>query len=389
MPLRKKIIFFLPTLSIGGGERVVSELSLNLPDSVDKTIVLFKNEVSYPYKGNLICLDIPLSNPVLLRIYYFFVGIWRFKKIIRKEKPDYVISFGEPANIINVLSNRKTILRIDNYTSALPGVVYKIFIKILYNETPMIVCVSKTAAKDLTDNFGIKENKIKVIYNPLNVKDIQKLSLAPLETPYEEIFKKPVIINMGRLTKQKSQWHLIRAFKKVKGAVPSAKLVILGTGELEQELKKTAEDLGLGKDVHFLGWQKNPFKFLARANVFALSSLWEGLPYVVLEAMACGLPVVSVDCKSGPREILAPETDISREAKDIEYEQFGILTPAFDGKKYGATDPLIKSEEILTKALIKILTDKELSVKLSQKSLQRANDFDTKTIIREWSFLEK
>lgn len=389
MLLSKKIIFFLPTLSIGGGERVVSELSMHLPDSIKKTIILFKNEVSYPYKGKLICLNIPLSNPVLLRMYYFFAGIWRFKKIIKKEKPDYVISFGEPANIINVLSHKKTILRIDNFMSALPGFVYKIFIKALYNKTPMVICVSRASAKDLADNFGIKENKIKVIYNPLNIKEIQKLSLAPLESLYEKIFEKPIVISMGRLTKQKSQWHLIRAFKKVKDIIPNAQLVILGTGELESELKKIAKDLGIEKDVYFLGWQKNPFKFLARANVFALSSLWEGLPYVILEAMACGLPIVSADCKSGPREILAPKTDISLEAKDIEYGEFGILTPAFDGRKFGVTDPLTKSEEFLAQGMIKILTDEKLATELVQKSRQRADEFDVKNIIKEWVFLEK
>lgn len=379
MPIRKKIIFFLPTLSMGGGERVVSELCLNLPDSVEKTIVLFKNEVSYPYKGKLICLDIPLSNPIFLRMCYFFVAIWKFRRIIKKENPDYVISFGEPSNIINVLSNKKSILRIDNYMSSFPGGLYKTLIKVLYNKSPMIVCVSKAAGKDLADNFGIERNKIKVIYNPINVGDIQRLSLTPLERLHAEIFEKPVVISMGRLTRQKSQWHLIKAFKIVKGVIPEVQLIILGKGELETDLKKIAEKLGIERCIHFLGIQKNPFKFLARADVFALSSLWEGLPYVVLEAMACGLPIVSADCKSGPREILAPKTNITNQATNIEYAEFGILTPEVF---------LPKSEDFLAKALIKVLTDKKLSSELSQKSKQRANYFDVKNIIKEWDFID-
>jgi len=377
MSPQKKIFFLLPTLSIGGGERVASELSLNLPNLIEKTIILFKNEVSYPYGGSLVCLNIPLSNPVISRIYYFFVILWRFKKIIKKEKPDYVISFGEPSNIVNVLSHKKAILRIDNFMSAFPSSIYKLFIKILYNKAFKIVCVSEIAAKDLIDNFGIKKEKIEVIYNPLNIKEIQNLSSVPLEKEYEEIFKNPAVINMGRLTKQKSQWYLIRAFKEVKKIVPSAQLVILGTGELEHKLKKITKDLGLEKDVHFLGWQKNPFKFLAKSRVFVLSSLWEGLPYVVLEAMACGLPVISVDCKSGPREILAPKTDISHEAESIEYGEFGILTPFFDGEKF------------LTQAMVKMLTDEKLTIELTRKSRQRADYFDIKNVIKKWDFLER
>jgi len=380
----KKIIFLIPTLSIGGGERVVSELSLNLPNYIKTTFVLFKNEVSYPYKGDLICLNLPISNNFFSRIYWFFVGISRFKKTVKKEKPDYVISFSMQADIINVLSNKKsdkkTILRIDNFTSAvckgLEGRIYKIFIKLLFNKSFQIISVSRVAADDLVKNFGIKKEKIKVIYNPLNVEKIQQLMIEPIEDKYQEIFKNPVIINIGRITKQKSQWHLIRAFKNVKDEIKEAKLVILGKGELEPYLKQLIKDLNLENDVHLLGWQENPFKFLAKSKAFVLSSLWEGLPYVILEAMTCGLPIISVDCKSGPREILAPNSDINRAAQDIEYADYGILCP-------------IKNEKKLAQAMIEILTNKKLSDNLIKKSKQRVDHFDIKKIIKKWDFLSR
>jgi len=374
----KKIILFIPTLSIGGGERVVSDLSLNFPDYIETVIVLFKKQASYPYKGRLISLDIPLFNNILLRAYYFLIAILRFRKIIKDENPDYAISFGVPANIINILSNKKTILRVDNFMSALPSGLYKILIRAFYNKTPQIVCVSKAAARDLVDNFGIKENKIKIIYNPLNTKEIQNSALQPLEQKYEKIFKNPTIITAGRLTKQKNKQHLIKAFKRVKDEIKEANLVILGKGELEPKLKQLINDLNLEDRVYLLGWQENSFKFLAKSKAFILSSLWEGLPCSILEAMACGLPVISVDCKSGPREILAPKTDINKEAEEIEYAEFGILAPAPNKEK---------SEESLKQVMIEILTNKNLADKLSKKSLERAKDFDIKKIINEWSFL--
>lgn len=379
----KKIIFLIPTLTTGGGERVLSELSLNMPDYIETIIVLFKNEVSYPYKGRLVSLGLPLSNSFLFKIHYFFVGISRFKKIIKTEKPDYVISFSKQANIINVLAHKKALLRIDNFMSSackgFEGRIYKIFIKLLFNRSFQIISVSKKATADLVENFGIKTEKFKVIYNPLNIKKIQELATEPLESKYQEIFRNPVIVNMGRLTKQKGQWYLIRAFQDIKNRVRDVKLVILGQGELEQQLRKLIKDLNLEKDIYLLAWQENPFKFLAKSKVFVLSSLWEGLPYAVLEAMACGLPVVSVDCKSGPREILAPNTDTDSQAKDIEYAKYGILTPAFDGKS--------KSEKKLSKAIVETLTRKDLSDGLIKKSKQRSEDFDIEKIIKDWSFL--
>lgn len=388
---KKKIIFFIPTLNVGGGERVVSDLSLNLPNYIKTTIVLFKNEVSYPYKGKLLSLNLPVSNNLILKAYSFFSGFFQFRKIIRKEEPDYVISFGNSANILNILTGKRAMVRVDNFTSeackGFWGKMYKVLIKLLFNKSTKIITVSKEAGNDLIKNFGIKKEKIKLIYNPLDIKKIQQLTTEPLESKYKEIFENPVVINTGRLTEQKSQWHLIRAFRQVKNRIKDVNLVILGKGELEPYLSQLAESLNLGNSVYFLGWQKNPFKFLARSKVFVLSSLYEGLPCVMLEAMTCKLPIISADCKSGPREILAPDTNINHQAEDIEYVDYGILTPIFDRRLYRAEDPLTRSEKRLSEAMIEILTNKKLSDNLIKKSEQRAEDFDIKKIIKQWEFL--
>lgn len=386
--IKKKIIFLIPTLSSGGGERVVSQLSLNLPDSIERMIVLFKNQISYPYKGRTVFLNIPLSNPLFFKIYYFFVALLRFRKIVKSEKPDYVISFGSPANIINIFSGAKSILRADTFFSSSPRRIYKVLVKLFFNRAFKIICVSKVNAQDLIDNFKIKEEKVKVIYNPLDVNEIKNLSIEPIESEYQGVFKGSVIINAGRLTNEKNHKQLIRAFKGVKDEVSDARLVILGSGKLEAELKKMAIDLGVEKDVYFLGWQNNPFKFFAESKAFVLPSLREGLSCTTLEAMACGLPIISVDCKSGPREIIAPRTAIDKVTKGIERGDYGILTPPFDNEKYEAEKSLTKSEEILKQAIVKVLTDRKLAQFLSQKSLERAMDFDVKKIIKEWKFLE-
>lgn len=367
MPTNKKIIFLIPTLSMGGGERVVSELSLNMPENIERIIVLFNRQISYPYKGRLICLDIPLSNKLPLKIYYFFVALSRFRKIVKKEKPDYAVSFVRPANIINVLSGARTVLRVDSFLSSIPGFTYKILTKIFYNKAFKIVCVSEASAKDLMDNFRIKKEKIKVIHNPLNISEIRKKSLEPIAEGYRKIFENPVIINVGRLSKGKNQSLLIKMLPEIKEKVSNIQLVVLGNGELEQELKREIKYLNLEDNVHMLGWQDNPYKFLARSKVFASPSVREGLPYGILEALACGLPVVSADCDSGPREILHQGS-----------EEFGILTPAI--KVSG-------SEEKLKQAIIKVLLDAKLAENFSEKAIKRAQDFDIKNIIKQWKFI--
>ena len=379
---KTKIIFLLTSLSKGGGERVASQLSLNLPDSIEITIVLLKNQVSFPYKGKLVFLNLSTSKNFISRICCLFLAMYRFKKIIKAQKPDRVISFGAPANAINVLVNKKSILRIESFmTSAckgFEGAINKILIKIFYNKSEKIIRVSKEIAEDLINNFGILKEKIEVIYNPINLKEIHNLAKESLEADHEKIFKSPVVISMGRLGREKNYQSLIKVFGGVKNSVKEAKLVIMGEGELKQELMGLIKDLNLSDSVYLLGWQENPFKFLVKSKVFVLCSLWEGLPNAILEAMASGLPVISVDCRSGPREILAPKTEASQKAQNIEYEEFGILTPAFGVEN---------SEAMLQQAIIKVLTDKRMADDLAKKSHQRAQDFDVRSIIRSWDFL--
>lgn len=386
-----KVFFIIPTLFQGGGERVVSELSLHFPENIETSIVLFENKISYPFKGKIIDLKTVISPIFFLRIYYFFVRLMRFRNIVRKENPDYVISVGNSANILNLFSNKNAVLRADfpisQTNKGFWGFIFKVFAKLFFHKASKIIAVSSVAANDLIENFGIKKEKVYLIHNPIDIDKIQTLSKELLEEEYKDIFSHPVVITMGRLTKQKGQWHLIKAFKKIRENISNAQLVILGEGKLEGDLKRLVRGMNLENDVHFLGWQKNPFKFLARSKVFVLPSLWEGLPDVILEAMSCGLPIISSDCVSGPREILAPSTDINKKAKYIEDGEYGILVPV-DNKMTLNNYELSEEEDMLSESLVRILKDTSLINSLRIKSTQRAEDFRIERIIKEWNFLK-
>ena len=378
----KKIIFLVPIFGGGGGEKVVSDLTMHLPESVQKIIVAFENKNYYPYNGKFISMDIPLSTNFFSKVLIFLKGYIKFKNILRKEKPDYVMSFGSLQNILNIVSTKKSIVRVDNPIlvthAGFMEKAYPWLVGMLFNRAAKIMVVSEGLKKELVEKFNIVESKISVVYNAVDVGKIRELAGQPLEPKYQEIFNHPIVINIGTLIGQKGQSHLIKAFVQLKKEVKDAQLIILGEGPLEGQLKKLVKELNLENGVHFLGWQKNPFKFLARSKVFALPSLWEGFGIVILEAMALQVPVVAFDCNFGPREILAPELDPAWIIKDIEYAKNGVLLP-LPGRP--------GHQGMLTKALVDALTNKVLRLSTIGSALERVKDFNLENFLQNYKFL--
>lgn len=166
-----------------------------------------------------------------------------------------------------------------------------------------LVAVSEGVADDLAQVSGFERARVRVIYNPVVAPEIEKLAREPAPHPWFEPDAPPVVLGAGKLKPQKDFPTLLRAFARVR-AVRSIRLVVLGQGPERRRLETLARELGVERDVALLGFVKNPFAFMARSSAFVLSSAWEGLANVVIEAMACGCPVVSTDCPSGPAEIL-------------------------------------------------------------------------------------
>jgi len=409
---QKKVIFMIPHLGSGGAERVVVNLCNGLAD-YERVVLIFENLIKHKLEAQIISINSPATQSLFRKLLNFPVRYLKIKKLKEEIKPDFVVSLLEPANLFNVLtkiSNQKTILSLRaNYTATLredpffgKGITksilktfYTLAFKTIYNRADLLVAVSKDVAEDLIKNYGINSNKVKVIYNPYPIDEIRELAKEPLGS-YEEVFKEPILITAGRLTKQKGQWYLLRVFKALKEKHKDLKLVILGEGELKEYLVKLSEELGLKTyvwdrdrlskdfDVYFLGFQKNPFKFIARSKLFVFPSLWEGFPNALVEAMACSVCVVSSDCRSGPREILAPNTDFNYQTKKPEFSEYGILMPVFEIKYKTANEPLEEREIMWVKTIDKLLEDESLRKHYSEKAKQRAEDFRIENIVQEW-----
>lgn len=390
----RKVIFFIGTLSTGGAERVVSNLSLNINKDIEKNILMFgeKTKIDYPYEGQLVYLDKSSHTNLANKIKTIFYRIITVRRIKRMDKHATTISFLEYPNLINALTSTsgRSIVSVRNHMSTKHnnGIKSKIWnstIKYLYPKAELIISVSEEIKRDLIKNYKIKEDKVKVIYNSYDIDSILEKSKELIDEKYKEIFEQPVIITAGRLNKQKGHWHLIRAFSQVKKEMPNAKLVILGEGELEPYLKELASDLSIIDDVHFLGFQNNPFRYIARSKIFVMTSFHEGFPNALAEAMACGIPVISTDCKSGPREILSP-AEFSNENMDYQIckNRYGILTPVCNSKRYSASDEITTEEAKIADSILSLLKDYDLWNHFSNQSQKRIKDFEISKIIKEW-----
>ena len=403
----KKLLFIIPTLAKGGAERVLAVLSNHL-NGYKKDIVVFENKIDYEVDGNIINLDIPASESILIKIKNFFK---RWKKLRELKKNNYIasISFLENANILNIIAkpSKKVIISIRAHIAEtfekdpflftgpkrrLLVMGYGLLLKLLYPRADLIVAVSQGVKESLI-KLGVPEEKIKVIYNPYPIEEIRESAKEPVEEVFE---KAEYVITTGRLTKQKGQWYLLRVFRELKKSYPELKLLILGDGELKSYLVKLSQNLGLKTyvwdrdklsenfDVYFLGFKKNPFKYVSRARLFVFPSLWEGFGNVLVEAMACGVPVISSDCKSGPREILAPKTDFRYQTKKPEFAEYGVLMPVFEDRFLDAFEPLTEKERLWVEVIKKMLEDENLRKEYSEKALKRAYDFHVDKIIKEW-----
>jgi glycosyltransferase involved in cell wall biosynthesis len=176
-------------------------------------------------------------------------------------------------------------------------------IKLSYRWAEAIVAVSDGVAQELNRVAQIDPGRVRIIYNPVDSVLIEQLKTQPALHPWFDDNSIPIILGVGRLDQQKDFPTLIRAFDLVRKR-RMARLIILGEGGERANLEQLVSDLELSDFVDMPGFVENPYAYMARARVFALSSATEGLPMALLEAMACGTPVVSTDCPSGPREIL-------------------------------------------------------------------------------------
>lgn len=237
-------------------------------------------------------------------------------RYLKREQPVAMLSAMNYVNIVALWAHRlarvptRLVLSIHNpltydvqHAQTLRDRLLPPLIKRFYNWGDGIVAVSEGITADFAQATGIPVETIRVIYNPVILPELAEKAKAPLDHPWFEPGQPPVLLGVGRLTPQKDFPTLIRAFAQVRQSCP-ARLLILGEGRERTNLEALVKQLNLESEVSLPGFKDNPYAYMARAALFVLSSRWEGLGNVLVEAMYCGTPSVATDCPSGPREIL-------------------------------------------------------------------------------------
>lgn len=378
----KNVGLLISELNSGGAERVVSRLSGILNNEFNICVIVFENnQTSYEINGKLINMNINSSSNLIIKTINFINRAIKLNRIKKDENLDIVISFLDTPNILNILTrNRrcKTIVSIRNYTEFeynddIFGSLVKNILKYLYKKANAIIPVSKVIAEYYVNHLNINRDKVKVIYNPFDIDEIHRLSLEEVE---EDLNLLEVnFVSVGRLMKQKGYEHLIKAFKEVNILYPKTTLTIIGKDYYNNYLHKLVDSLNLNQNVRLLGYRSNPFKYISKFEVYVLSSLYEGFPNSLVEAMICKCAIISTDCKSGPREILINKPNLNKSITNFELVDYGILVNPIMEEKNSSIFNLSISERNLVNAMITFVENPNLIDRYSHLSFERAKDF--------------
>jgi glycosyltransferase involved in cell wall biosynthesis len=308
--LERRIAFFLPTLAGGGAERVALNLLKGMQER-DILLDLVVADTEGPYLAQV---------PDRVRLVNLGTGrvtraIPALAKYLKENQPVALLSHMNHANIAAILARdlarsktKLVVVEHDTLSASKSKLRRSKFLppmmKWLYPRADAIVGVSQGVAADLDSQLGFQPGTVKIVYNPVVDRELIAKAQASVEHPWFQAGSPPVFLAVGRLSPQKDFSNLIRAFALLRKH-RAARLIILGEGETRSELEAQIEALGVGEDVSLPGFVQNPYAYMSQATTFVLSSRWEGLPTVLIEAMACGCAVVATDCPSGPQEILA------------------------------------------------------------------------------------
>lgn len=372
--VKKNVMLMVPLLDQGGLERICAMTAKLLTPHCNLTLVVFSTKgMIYDVSGvDVIDLNLGSVPGKIGKAVNLLRRIRAIKKMKRERGIEITYSFGPSANLANVYARVK-----DKIWVGIRGygaLDDKKSMQRLCKRADKVICCSKVMAEDVKKYYGAKD--VTCLYNPCDVEMIKKLSEEAVEPDMEKFFADdaPVVASMGREHDVKGFWHLIKAFALAKKKIPALKLMIIGEGTFK-EYRKLAGDLGVEQDVLFTGVQKNPFKYLKRASLYVMTSISEGFPNALIEAMAVGLPALSVNCKTGPAEIFLEDFRRGKDAHRVIEGDYGILLPVLNPQKNLVVSCMENEEEIMAEEIKKVVFGGDDIELMKKKSKLRADMF--------------
>ena len=393
----KNILLIMPYGSVGGMER----LALNFYNQYKSQgytvkaikIIQLDSDIIHFGEDEIALSKVDFYQMSFLKRFWFYCKIpFLIHQIIKKNNTTHSISFGDMANVFSSLSFTKeykigsihALKSVEFVTKSFLNTVFKLAFQSTYRFFNKVVCISEAIKTDLLEKCNYKFPKnIQVIYNPHDIKNIEELAQFPLESHFEEeLFKHKVVLFLGRLSAQKAPWHLLKAFSLLENRNNSIKLVFVGDGDqnVTNYLIQLVTQLGIQENVVFLGRKSNPYPYLKKASVLALTSYYEGTPNVIVEAIACQTPIVSSNCTDGIRELMScKENSVAGDLITIES---GIITPNFykGSLDIPIEEAITKEEIIFSEALKNVLYREDYVSKLIENRTQLLAKFNLEII---------
>jgi glycosyltransferase involved in cell wall biosynthesis len=364
-----KIAILVPSLDGGGAEKVALNLCVGFAARGIHTTLLVsqaKGEFMDAVPDHIQVINLQSRSPE------FIFKTLKLKQYLNRENPEILLSLLDVMGSAIVAArlstgNTRAVLSVQTHLGRqfkdrhgrLATWLRSRIIRSIYPHADGLIAASGGVADDLSQRSGIKRECIQVIYNPVISSDFAEKAAEAVDHPWLSDGQPPVILGVGRLVKQKDFATLIKAFSIV-STQTNARLMILGSPDPREpsilpELETLAENSGARDRIDFISFRPNPFAYMAKARVFALSSIYEGFGNVVAEALACGTAVVSTDCESGPAEIL-------------DHGQFGMLVPP-------------KNPDAMASAIMRTL-EKDLD---PERLKERAQLFSLESIAMQYS----
>lgn len=380
---KEKIMLITPMLHQGGFERVCVLTARLLAEEFEVMIVVFSMEdIAFDISGlEVVDLNLKAREGRLGKLLNLLKRGIRLTRLQKETGTDISYSFGMTANMANALSfgAKKKISACHSFEE----IKNKWYMRLIHRFTDRVLCCSEKMAALVQENYGFSDAM--PLWNPC---DLDALLAQSRLTPEEDIefFRGPekVLVSMGREDDVKGFWHLIKVFKRIHEEEKSTRLAIIGEGDFA-EYKNLVKNLGLEEKVLFTGLKKNPFPYLQESDIYLLTSLSEGLPNALVEALAVSLPVVSANCLSGPAEILHCDFKIAESRREVFRGDYGILTPVLSPEKDltlqwedmdgGSRIRLEEAEEAMAGAVLELLRDQELYESYKSRARARAEAF--------------
>lgn len=358
---RETISLILPTLNFGGVERVFMTLANGLyEEGYDIDFVTLRTFADKSFSEQLqegvrlVLLDASRVRKSFLRLASYFRQNHPAVVITGQVNSAVLLAARYAGNKARIVFTEHSIFSMEKKKlGPLLSRAYMSAARFFYPKADAVVAVSQGVLKDLTDNGICPPGRTRCIYNPVDIERIQRLSEEQVDHSWFHE-NRAIFLAVGRMESEKNYAMLLDAFARLTSERPDARLVFLGDGVLRSELEQRAKMLDMDDKVVFLGFRQNPFPYMTRANAVVLSSNYEGLPYALIEALACGASVVSTDCPSGPREVLVDG-------------KYGLLSPVGDPEALCAHMSAVLEEPFP-----------------SNRQKRRAEDFSVKKIIAEY-----